>query len=349
LAYGAEVKFESLKVALETSSLELLDALVSSIKSADTVVRTFKHSRKITMPSERRYWIYQHLLAKGIPSDDVSEALLDSLKVVDLGDLSFPKLLLENGASPGYQKGEPFSLALRANSPNSLVAVRLLTQYLVDDSMAAGAFEVVRKTPLLKKHVRVEIYRLLLEWNIRKSSISQALVDSFKGGCPDISFLQLLLAKGADPNKDNGHCFAVTAKTGALAEFRALSRYAKRRVVLKVLLKIFQEESEIIKWFKVCLKEQPRLGKIGQDELVFQCMRKFPGGTTLLKVLLDQGVSASTKTDHSLCASWKPEPCTALIWALFSKPRIENNVVLMLLSRGQAGMLYICHIVFPCD
>jgi hypothetical protein len=349
LAYGAEVKFESLKVALETSSLELLDVLVSSIKSADTVVRTFKHARQITMASERRYWIYQHLLAKGIPSDDVSEALLDSLKVVDLGDLSFPKLLLENGASPGYQKGEPFSLALRANSPNSLVAVRLLTQYVVDDNMAAGAFEVVRKTPLPKKHARVEIYRLLLEWNIRKSSISQALVDSFKGGCPDISFLQLLLAKGADPNKDNGHCFAVTAKTGALAEFRALSRYAKRRVVLKVLLKNFQEESEIIEWFKVCLKEQPRLEKIGQDELVFQCMRKFPGGTMLLKVLLDQGLSASAKTDHSLCASWKPEPCTALIWALFSKPRIENNVILMLLSRGEAGMLYICHIVFPCD
>lgn len=338
LAYGAEVKFESLKVTLETSSLELLDVLVSSIKSADTVVRTFKHARQITMVSDRRYWIYQHLLAKGIPSDDVSEALLDSLKADDLGDLSFPKLLLENGASPGYHKGEPFSLALRANSPNSLVAVRLLTQYLVDDSMATVAFDVVRKTPLLKKHVLVEIYRPLLEWNIGKPSISKALVDSFKGGRPDISFLQLLLAKGADPNKDNGHCFAVAAKTGALTEFRALSKYAKRRVVLKALLNNFQEEWEIIKWFKVCLEEQPRLGKIDQDELAFQCMRKFPRGTTLLKLLLGRGVSASAKIDYCLCASWKPEPCTALIWALFSKPRIENNVILVLLSRGDAAL-----------
>jgi ankyrin repeat protein len=349
LAYGAEVKFETLKVALETSSLELLDVLLSSTKSVDTVVRTFTHARKTTMVSDRRYWIYQHLLDKGIPSDDVSEALLDSLKADDLGDLSFPKLLLENGASPGYQNGEPFSLALRANSPNSLFAVRLLTQYLVDDSMATVAFDVVRKTPLLKNHVREEIYRPLLEWNISKPSISQALADSFKGGRPDISVLQLLLAKGADPNKDNGRCFAVAAKTGALAEFQALSKYAKWRVVLKVLLNNFQEEREIIRWFKVCLKEQPRSGKVDQDKLVFQCMSKFPAGTTLLKLLLDQGVSASAKMDHCLCASWKPEPCTALIWALFQKPRIENDVILVLLSRGDAGMLHVYHIVFPHD
>jgi len=346
LARGAEVKFETLKVALEKSSLKLLDVLVSSIKSADTVVKTFKHARNTTIGLDRRYWIYQHLLGKGIPSDDVSEAFLDSLEADNLGDLSFPKLLLENGASPGYQNGKPFSLALRANS---LVAVRLLTQYLVDDSMATVAFDVVCKTPLLKKHVRMEIYRSLLEWNISKSSISQALVDSFKGGHPDISFLRLLLAKGADPNKDNSHCFAVASKTGALAEFQALSKYAKLPEVLKVLLNNFQEEWEIIRWFKVCLEEQPRLGKIDQDELVFQCLRKFPGGATLLKLLLDQGVSASAKMDHCLCASWKPEPCTALIWALFSKPRIENNVILVLLSRGDAGMLHVYHIVFPYD
>jgi hypothetical protein len=349
LAHGAELKFESLKVALETSSLELLDVLVSSIKNADIVLRMFKHARQITMVSDRRYWIYQHLLVKGIPSNDVSEALLDSLRADDLGDLSFPKLLLENGASPGYRKGEPFSLALRAKSPKSLVVVRLLTQFLVNDSMATVAFDIVRKTPLLEKHVKVEIYRSLLEWNIGKPSISRVLVDSFKGGCPDISFLQLLLSKGANPNKANGHCFAVAAKTGAFAEFRALSKYAKRRVVLKALLKKFHKELEIITWFKVCLEAQPRLGKIDQDELVFQCMRKFPGGTTLLKLLLDQGVSASAKIDHCLCPSWRPEPCTALIWALFSKPRIGNNAILVLLSRGDAGMLHVYHIVFLYD
>ena len=349
LAHGAEIKFRPLKVALRISSFELLEVLLGSIKDVQTLVSTFTYVQKTTMVSDRKYWIYQHLLGKGIPSDVISKALLDSLKADDLGDLSFPKLLLENGASPGYQNGEAFSLALRANSPNSLVAVRLLIQYIIDDNMATVAFDAVCKIPLLKNRVRVEIYRQLLEWNIRKPIISQALKDSFKGGRPDISYLQLLLAKGADPNKGNGHCFAVAAKTGALAEFQALSKYAKPQAVLKALMNNFEEEWEIVRWFKVCLEQLPRSKKIRQDGLVFQCMRKFPAGTTLLKLLLDQGVSASAKMDYCLCASWKLEPCTALIWALFQKPRIENDVILVLLSRGDAGMLHVYHIVYPHD
>ncbi|KAE8449593.1 hypothetical protein EG329_007923 [Mollisiaceae sp. DMI_Dod_QoI] len=341
LANGAELKQELLKGALTTSSLELLEVLMHSIKSADTVLRMFRHARQVMMASERRYWIYQHLLTKRIPSDDISEALLDSLEADHLGDLSCAKLLLENGASAGYEEGEPFSIALRANSQNSLVAVKLLTQHLVDSSMATVAFDVVRKTPMLKTHVRLEIYRWLLGWNISKSSLSQALKDSFKNGRPDTSLLQLLLEKGANPNIDNGQCFATAAKTGALAEFQVLSKYAKRWVVLRALLNTFQEESKIIEWFKRCFEERPRSGKIDQDELdelAFQCMQKLPAGTTLLKFLLDQGVSASAKMPYCFCPNWKPESCTALIWALFSKPRIENNVILVILSQGYAAL-----------
>jgi hypothetical protein len=347
VAHGAEIKFESLKVALAISSLELLELLVSSIKSNDIAVKTFKYVRQMTMASDRKYWIYQHLLAKGIPSDDVSEALLDFLKAGDLGDLSFLKLLLDNGASPGYKKGELFSVALRAKSPNSRMAVRLLTQHVTDNSTATVAFDVVRRTPLLKSNVRVEIYRPLLEWKIAKLSLSQVLVESFKGGLPDISFLKLLLEKGADPNKDKGRCFVVAAKMKGIEQFLELSKYTERRQVLEVLLSNLQEESDIVTWFKFCLQTNPRSRRIDGDELLFQCMRKFPGGTTLLKLLLDQGVPASAKRDHPLCASWKPEPCTAIIWALFARPRIENNVILVLLSRGNSGTWHIHQIAFP--
>lgn len=347
LSNGAEVKVQSIKVALEISSLNMLDVLFSDINSADKVLRTFQLTQQITMDEERRYWIYQQLFAKGIPRNNLSEALIASLEAFHLGDLTFPKLFLENGACPGYQKCEAFVRALRPHSPSSLVAVKLLIQYIVDDTMAAEVFNIVLKTPLLNEHVRAEIYRLLLEWNIGRPSIYQALVDSFKGCRPDTSFLQLLLAKGADPNEDNGHCFAVVAKTGALAEFRTLSKYADPLVVLKMLLDNYQEESEIVKWFKVCLEEQSQSWKSDQDELVFQCMRKFPDGTALLTFLLDQGLSASAKINHRLCAGWEPEPCTALIWAIFSEPRIENDVILVLLSRGDEGMLHFGHLIFP--
>jgi hypothetical protein len=219
----------------------------------------------------RRYWIYKRLLDRGIPSDNISEALLESLGAEDLGDLSFPKLFLEKGASPNYQNGKPFFLALRANSPNSLHATRLLTQSIVDDSIATVAFNIVRDTLFLEKHVRAGIQRRLLEWNISEPLVSQALTDSFKDGPPGISDLQLLLAKGADLNTDNGHCFAVAAKIGAQAEFRALSKYGKLRVILQVLLNNFLEEWEIVRWLKMCLEEQTRPRKLNRDKLVFQC------------------------------------------------------------------------------
>jgi len=65
----------------------------------------------------------------------------------------------------------------------------------------------------------MEIYRPLLEWNIGKLSISKALVDSFKVSLHAISFLQLLLAKGVDPNKDDAHCFVVATKELVFAKF----------------------------------------------------------------------------------------------------------------------------------
>ncbi|KUJ10177.1 uncharacterized protein LY89DRAFT_596816 [Mollisia scopiformis] len=349
LSYGAEVSFEILTLALETASFNLLDMLLRTVKGTENVVRIFNHAPKIEMTSGRRYWIYQLLLSKGISSENVSRALVDSLESDVGGDLSFTKLFLNNGASSCFQEGKAFSLALRANSPNSLLAVKLLAQNISDDSMATVAFDVICKTvcetPLLKRHVPVETFRILFVWHIDKLSVSQALVDSFKAGLPDISTLQFLLEKGGDPNKDNGHCLALAATAGALAEFQALSKYASCWVLLEALLENMQEESEIIKWFEVFIGGRSRLSWNPhfifheKDKLVYKCMRKFPTGTKLLRFLLDvAGLSASTKEDYSLCTDWKTEPCTALIWALFSQPRIANDTILVLLSRTDAAL-----------
>lgn len=191
LANGAIVTFEALKFTLHIcceSWREMLTLLINYTHNTETVVRTFRYSWGAPVGSERKYWIYQQLLDKGIPSDDVSEALLESLKIDDLGDLSFPKLLLENGASPVYQNGEAFDLALRAKSPDSLVTARFLLQYIINDSMATAAFKGGCRTPSLKQHGREQIYRPLLEWNIDKIAISEALVESYKHGGPICPF-----------------------------------------------------------------------------------------------------------------------------------------------------------------
>ena len=283
----------------------------------------FTHARKTTVFPTRRYWIYQHLLARGndcIPNEDVSEALVDSLRAEDMGDFSVPNLLLEHGALVGYKSGAAFSLALRANS---LEAVKLLSQYLVEDRMAGVTFDRARKTTLLERQVRIGVYRCLLQWNISNSPMYHALVDILQDGHSDVSVVQLLLAKGADPNKDGAHCFILASKAGAKLTFRTLSKHAKLSVVLQALLKHFETEGEVLWWFTAYLEEQPQPAKIDQDELLFRCMRKFPRATALLKLLLNHGLSTSTKANHCLCVCWQHEPCTALIWALFSsKPGI---------------------------
>ncbi|KAH9218802.1 hypothetical protein DL95DRAFT_434082 [Leptodontidium sp. 2 PMI_412] len=336
---GAEVTFEGLKAVLEEGSLDLLSILLGSIRNNDTAAKTFQRVRQITMAHERRYLIYQYVLTKGVSNDDKSEALLYSLKTDGLSDLSIPKLLLDHGASPGYRKGESVSIVIRANSPKSLQVIRLLCQYIIDDGMATAVFNVVLKHTMLKRHIQMEIYRPLLEWKINESSLSQALFESFSGDPPDLPFVTLLLAKGADPNKRSGHCFAMAAKKETLAEFRLLCRNAKRPVVLKVLLNRFNEEKEVVKWFAVCLEESEGSSKTNQDELAFLCMRKFPTGTVLLKLLLENGISVSAKIDHCICPDWMAESCTVLIWALLQTPRIGNGVILLLLAQGDTALL----------
>ena len=276
LARRATIQTQNLKIALETSSYELFVTLASSIRSTNTVVYMFKYARKTTMLATRRYWIYQYLLGRGIPSDDVSKALLESLKADNIGDLSLPKLLLEHGAVVGYKNGSAFSLALQANS---LAAVKLLSQYIVDDIIAGSIFNRVRKTTSLGPYARAEVYRCLLQWNIEKSSLYHALVDILKDSHCDVSFVRLLLAKGADPNKNDARCFIMASTAEAKLTFQALSKNAEPSVVLKALLNHFKKERDVVRWSNICLDEQSQPVKIDQKKLLVQCMRNFPQTT----------------------------------------------------------------------
>jgi ankyrin repeat protein len=343
LSRQAEVKYETLETALETSCKSLFVALVGKIENANIVVSLFRRAHKMTIVPIRRYWIYHCLLSRGIPSDDVSEALLSCLTGDEFDTLSCAKLLLEHGAAVGYKNAAAFTLALRANS---LVAVKLMSQYLVDSNTACVAFDCARKTAGLSPNALAEVYRCLLQWNISESSVYHALVDNLNGGHSDIGIVQLLLDHGADPNQDKAYCFVAASKAGAVPEFRAISKHARLSVVSNALLNHFQEERDVLAWFNICCEEQPHTATIDDDELLFKCMRKFPQETALLSILLDKGVSATATTTHRLCPGWQLEPCTALIWALFSKPRVENNVILQLILAGgrDLGLSHIHHI-----
>jgi ankyrin repeat protein len=339
LARGAEPKLETLKFAPQTCSHGMYILLLSKIKSTHTAVEVFTLVRsKAQMPSNQRYEIYKALLAKNIPKDAISGAFMEALKGVVM-NLDLPKLLLEHGAAVSYDNAKGFRLALL--SIHSVELFRLLVQHIEDDKTAGVAFNLAKKHAFDDPYKRVEIYRSLLQWNIAESSLSDALEDFLKGNHSDTSVIQLLLRNGADPNKNNARCFLLACATKSEAEFRALSRHANLAIVLQGLLTYFQVEVQVVHWFNICLEERPHGAKIANDQLLFQCLNKFPKGATLLKLLLDNGVSAAAMKQHNVCAGKPSEQCTALIWALLARPRIKNDVILVLLSRGGgAGSLY---------
>lgn len=340
LARGAEPRLETFRTSLGECSPDLYVALASKIQNADTARGVFKHVRNASITSDQRYRIYKCLVGHKISSDELSEALLDSLRATNFTNLNLPKLLLQHGAAVEHGRAKALQLAL--SDAKSFEAFMLLSQGIEDDRMAGVAFDLATRTDLGSHSERAMVYRCLLEWNISESSLYHALVGFLKAGHSDSALVQLLLRKGADPNKNFAECFILACTADAEPEFRALSRHANLGTVWQTLLTHYKEEGHVVRWFNMCLEERPRGAKIEQDELLFQCMRKFPNGSAALKLLLDSGVSASAKKTYSICPAWQPEQCTALIWALFSKPRIENDAILALLSRGAgSGLLHI--------
>lgn len=323
---GVRVQFETLTVAMRTSSSTLFKALADA-QNPMAIVVVFNEAMKATMEPDRKYWVCEYLLGRGLPDNAASIALIDCMASGKFNDLAIPKLLLEHGADVGYRECAAFSCALSANS---LLAVKLLSQYLLDDDTACFVFDLTLKTVKLSRDVRAGVYSCLLQWNISTPLLYNALIRNMESPHTDTTIVQLLLNKGADPNQNNAHCFVLAVATGKESIYRALSRRANLSVVLRVLLDHFQAEEEVLLWFNRCLEEQHHSATIDEHGLLYQCMRKFPSGCELLRVILSRGVSPATFKPMVLCGGDKPEPCTPLIWALFAG--IKNDAIFALLE-----------------
>ncbi|KAF2733343.1 hypothetical protein EJ04DRAFT_272997 [Polyplosphaeria fusca] len=339
IARGVNVRLDTLMVAARSSPRQVFLELTHG-QPTSAVTEVFKKVRRISMHSERKSWIYEILLKSGISGDETSRALVECLQTGQLDDLSFPEMLLQHGARVGYKKCASFGSAFRADS---LKTVQLLSTYIRDDHTACVAFDIARTTTTISPNLRAWAYSSLLKWNIKATSINSALLSSLEGRPADLSVVQLLVAKGADPNQDAARCFTVAAKPGNEYIFRVLSKVSSLSKVLRVLIDLFSTEREVLVWFNKCLEEQHHLAKIEDDQLLYQCMKKFPAGKKLLNVMLDRGVSP-TVLGWRLVAEdgLEREECTPLIWALLAKPKISSDIILTLLDRGghEARPLY---------
>ncbi|TDZ17331.1 hypothetical protein Cob_v009960 [Colletotrichum orbiculare MAFF 240422] len=340
LRRGAKVTFQILEDAAQRSSRGTFEALVANTKDETVLRETFKSPRTASLSSDRKYWVYRHLLKRRtLSSDDVSQALLDCIRAGRLEDTSLPELFLRYGADVKFRNGAAFAGAFHSGSP---LLINLLVQQITDDGTVSLVFDLARKTPALPAKTRLELYHRLLQRGagISISSKYSALVDALKSRHRDVAMVRLLLASGVDPNTDNARCFVMAAEHEAEADFRALSKKADFSTVAKALMKLFKNETEAVKWLRMCLVERTSRETIGEDDLIFQCLRRFPRGTSLLRLFLDNGASVSSTTRHRLGPGMDAEDVTILIWALMSQmPRISTEGILLLIKHGQQAVL----------
>lgn len=334
LAHGANLNLKILITALATSSQDLFCLLLSNTPNTQTIKTVFAHAQKMVLDPGRKYWIYQSLLDKGISKDEASEALIESI-TTDPNDLAVIELLIDHGAAVGYRDAAAFSTATGSNSAET---IKLLGQHIADGRTSNLAFDLISMANGLEPQARLDIYSLLLQWDINKNSLFNALQAAINAGRAEEPAVHLLLSAGADPNEGDGRCFLLAARPDRETIFRILCKHADMPMVLPKILAHFSQEVDVVRWFRACLDEQPILVEPDQNDLLFQSMRKFPRGASLVKILLDHGLSAAAATYYSVCPQWAAEPCSALLWALFTQPRVDNQVILQFLARGEEGL-----------
>ncbi|KAF6815612.1 ankyrin repeat containing protein [Colletotrichum musicola] len=339
LSRGARITFEILQDAAQ-KSLQTFAALVAKTDDETVLRKTFSSVRNAPLSSERKFWVCRRLLMNmTMSSDELSQALLDVISAGGLENLSLPELFLEHGADVRFLNCEAFTIAFRSVSPD---LVNLLTQHIVDDGTASRVFELAQKTSALSAEMRRELYlRLLRRGNgISTASKYSALMNNLQSQQRDAALVGLLLASGVDPNVDDARCFVVAAEAGAEPEFRALSKKATFPTVAKALIEALGTETEVVKWLRICLVRRPTRAIVGEGDLILKCLEKFPRGTSLLRLFLDNGASVSTTTRCQLGPGLDAEDVTILIWALMSQmPRISTEAILILIKQRPREVL----------
>ncbi|KAK3645421.1 hypothetical protein LTR56_009148 [Elasticomyces elasticus] len=327
LARGAEVDLRTCQNALKNLSHSLKISLLGHVRDKDVASTVFKQAIATKMSPTETYEVCECLLAKGLESNTVSEALSRHLQTVNDDDLRLATLLLRRGAMVDYGNGVIFSQAVI--SGRCINTFRLLIKHIKpgDNTTAGIAFLAVQRASL-QADQRTDVYRSLSRWKLDGGVVQNTLMNTLKAGKADLSTLQLLLELGADPNRDDGKCFTMTCESKTEPQFKILSSKAQLHMVLSVLMERFSVEAQVVRWLNICLECLAPQTKFapGHDGLVLICLRRFPKGSALLEIILNRGLSASEKIQHSLSEDWPLEPCTPLLWALSTNTTIDNKL-----------------------
>ncbi|KAI1035702.1 hypothetical protein LB504_005725 [Fusarium proliferatum] len=338
---GAQIQLATLEAAAEASPGGLFQKLLRQVSDSTMRNDIFEYIRiHTTMSSMDRHQAYETLLKQGIDKSQMSEALVVSIRN-EPTNREIPLLLLNNGAQVNYKNNEAFAAAFQSRN---LEMFELLCCYLVKgehDEAAKLVFEhpYLRENPCItvEQSVRANIYKSVLTCNIDPKSIYTTLVHFLDSPESNLPIVELLLEHGADPNDEDGHCFYLAARHKEESHFRALCKHADLSIVLPTISRRIVKEHNVTRWFKICLEMQPSQIAGLSDQLLYQCIRKFPTGTDCLDVLLGVGLSPSATITYRLHKNWEEEEISLLMWCLVSPLKTGNNVILKLLEHGSKG------------
>ncbi|KAI1063836.1 hypothetical protein LB506_005394 [Fusarium annulatum] len=338
---GAQVQLATLEAAAETSPGGLFQKLLRQVSNSTMRNEIFEYIRMhTTISSMDRHQAYETLLKQGIDKSQMSEALVVSIRN-EPSNREIPLLLLNHGAQVNYKNNEAFAAAFQSRN---LEMFELLCCYLVKgehDEAAKLVFEhpYLRENPCVtvEQSVRANIYRSVLTCNIDPKSIYTTLVHFLDSPESNLAIVELLLEHGADPNDEDGHCFYLAARHKEESHFRSLCKHADLSIVLPTISRRIVKEHNVTRWFKICLEMQPSQIAGLSDQLLYQCIRKFPTGTDCLDVLLGAGLSPSATITYRLHKNWEEEEISLLMWCLVSPLKTGNNVILKLLEHGGKG------------
>jgi hypothetical protein len=316
----------ALEAATKRASLNVFAVLVGYLPEHGEATKFLDFMQRQEFTAERRYHLYKCLLAKGLPKQVVASTMISWLRRRDLTHLDTLKILLENGAQVESDGGVAFALAHDAGSAD---AFKLLCQHVTDDKTANIALRLALDAPFTSV-LLMQIFRSLLSFTINSSVLDLVFLRSMTAFRDDVSFLQSLIKKGADPS----HCFTLACKTGSEKQVRALARGVDLNIVLPALIASFAQESEVVRCINMALEEQTAHFSLRVPGILMQCLHKFPNGSALLRLMSGLDLSVDTTTSDVICPGSPAEQCTALLYALAPQSGVSDDAIKVLLSRG---------------
>jgi hypothetical protein len=338
LVRHAKVSMATLDFALQAACRDLFTLLFDTVSNVNVLRSAFVRAWQTASTANRRSWICEYFLQrKVIPEATKTEVLGCALVTYCDSDLSSIKLLLDHGAVVNHKMYDPVIAS------SSIPALRLLSRYIRDHDTPNIVFAAAYRSPSMELAFRLELYRCMLRRRIQRSAISQALREHFRGQQRSPDIVKLLLDHGADPNAESGLCYYLASRVEADQEFKLLCKKGEPSAIANVLMQSHSKSLAVVRSLKICLLEHPQWTVIGDDDILYRAMKKFPAGVSLVDLLLSRGASPGSMTTSSFRVVSGLEACTLLLWALnpYEKHRhIHNDVLLALLNtytRGTAG------------